>query len=95
MRTGRKVTAVLLAALFLVSLAGMASAGNVKVVTGTIVKMDAERRILTVQDESEKLFTFQLTDGVKVDLAAFEKGDKVRVVVSGEGVVKSIEKIKS
>ncbi len=93
---GNKLIPMLFAVMLVISLGVTAVAGNDKVVKGKVVTLSPEEgKIVVLEDGSNKLSTYRLADGSDINLAAFSKGDKVKLVCTNDGVIKSIEKEKS
>ncbi|MEA1947202.1 MAG: hypothetical protein U9N83_07840 [Thermodesulfobacteriota bacterium] len=87
----RKLVPMLIIALFVISITGVAVSEAQEIITGTIIAIDDNTGRISVQDESGKTYT--LTAGSDVDLKTFSSGDKVNIEYGGDGVIKSITKV--
>jgi cytochrome oxidase Cu insertion factor (SCO1/SenC/PrrC family) len=86
----KKIVPILVIALFMISLAGVAvAAEKQQTLTGTVIAIEAELGKVSVQDESGKIYTLKAGKGI--DLKSLNSGDKVMLKHS-DGVIKTIKK---
>jgi len=81
MRPGMfRIAVPLLAALMLIP--ACHPRGEGKTVAGTLVRLDAEERTLTVEDGKGVPWNFRVDRNAGIDLSAFRKGSKIRVTIA-------------
>lgn len=81
MRPGRfRIAVPLLAALTLLSICHPRGEG--KTVAGTLVRLDAEDRTLTVEDGKGVQWNFRVDRNAGIDLTALREGSMVRVTIA-------------
>jgi signal transduction protein with GAF and PtsI domain len=86
----KKLVPILVIALFMISMAGVAvAAEKQQTLSGTVIAIEAELGKVSVQDESGKIYTLKAGKGI--DLKSLNSGDKVMLKHS-DGVIKTIKK---
>ncbi len=84
------VGVLLVIALFMISMAGVAvAAEKQQTLSGTVIAIEAELGKVSVQDESGKMYT--LSAGKGIDLKSLAAGDKV-ILKHSDGVIKALKK---
>ena len=85
---------MLVVAMFVVSFTGVVISEETEKTTtieGTIININADTGKVIIERESG--FVLTLTAGSKIDLATFNESDKVIIVTTYDGIIKSISKM--